>query len=150
MSLSQNIPKLQAVESSLRLGLGLEKVHVMKGPEHLSLRVPNVKFNFHVSVDSIQLQTDTSKSNSMLKWGLIIACKWVFNVVVMSKTKHRTQIRCTELSVIDAYDLMKHQSKFLPTGPSGLSLGLRLYRPRMRATEPQKCLMLGWVLMTQN
>ena len=67
MSLSQNKPKLQAAESSHRLGLGLEKVHVMKGPEHLSLKVPNVKFDFDVSVDSIQLQTDTSKSNAMLK-----------------------------------------------------------------------------------
>ena len=67
MSLSQNKPKLQAVESSLRLGHGLDKVHVMKGLEHLSLKVPDVKFDFEVSVDSIQLQTDTSKSNSMLK-----------------------------------------------------------------------------------
>ena len=40
---------------------------VPEGPEHLSLKVPNVKFDFDVSVDSIQLQTDTSKSNSMLK-----------------------------------------------------------------------------------
>ena len=37
------------------------------GPEHLSLKVPNVKFDFDVSVDSIQVQTDTSKSNLMLK-----------------------------------------------------------------------------------
>ena len=37
------------------------------GPEHLSLKVPNVKFDFDVSVDSMQLQTDTSKSNFMLK-----------------------------------------------------------------------------------
>ena len=30
------------------------------------LKVPNVEFNFHVSVDSIQLLTDTSKSNLTL------------------------------------------------------------------------------------
>ena len=37
------------------------------GPEHLSLKVPNVEFNFNVSVDSIQLLTNRSKSNLMLK-----------------------------------------------------------------------------------
>ena len=40
---------------------------ILKGPEHLSLKVPNVEFDFDVSVDGIQLQTDTSKLNSMLK-----------------------------------------------------------------------------------
>ena len=34
------------------------------GPEHLSLKVPNIEFNFDVSADSVQWQTATSKSNS--------------------------------------------------------------------------------------
>ena len=35
-------------------------------PQHLLLKVPNVKFNFDVPVDSRYCLTDTSKSNLML------------------------------------------------------------------------------------
>ena len=35
-------------------------------PGQIPLKVPNVEFDFNVSVDSIQLLTDTSKSNSTL------------------------------------------------------------------------------------
>ena len=35
-------------------------------PEHLLLKVPNVKFDFDVSVDSRHCLTDTLKSNSTL------------------------------------------------------------------------------------
>ena len=89
--------------------------------EILSLKVPNVEFDFGVSVDIIQLQTDTSKSNWMLVsklWVLIIARKWVcyvFDVCVrscilstdadISKTLHRSRIRHLVLSVICVYDL---------------------------------------------
>ena len=88
--------------------------------EILSLKVPNMEFDFDVSVDIIQLQTDTSKSNSMLGsklWVLIVACKWVcfvFDVCVRSwilstdtgilKTLHRSRIRRLILSVICVYD----------------------------------------------
>ena len=51
---------------------------------------------------------------SNFQWGLIIACKWVFDVrfrwivqtkgTLMSKKIHRSQIRRSALSVIDAYD----------------------------------------------
>ena len=33
------------------------------GPEHLSLKVPNIEFDFDVSVDSVQWQTVTLKSS---------------------------------------------------------------------------------------
>ena len=33
------------------------------GPEHLSLKVPNIKFDFDVSVRQCLLSTDTLKSN---------------------------------------------------------------------------------------
>ena len=58
--------------------------------------------------------THTLKSHSMLKWGLIIACKWVFNGCVRrcilsthtdtSKTLHQSQIWRLVFSVIEAYD----------------------------------------------
>ena len=35
---------------------------IMSPPGHISLKVPNVKFNFDVSVDSMQLLTHTSKT----------------------------------------------------------------------------------------
>ena len=34
-------------------------------PEHLSLKVPNIEFDFDVTVDSVQWQTVTSKLNLM-------------------------------------------------------------------------------------
>ena len=80
----------------------------------LSLNLPNVKFDFNVTVEIMQVLTDTSNSNSMLKWGLIIACKWVFDICVRScnlstytdttKTLHRSRIRHSVFSVIEAYD----------------------------------------------
>ena len=36
------------------------------GPEHLSLKVQNVEFDFDVSVSYCMLSTDTSKLNSRL------------------------------------------------------------------------------------
>ena len=60
------------------------------------MNLPNVEFDCDVTVDIMQVLTDTSKSNLMLKWGLLIACKWVFDFryqhtfwaggTVMSKT----------------------------------------------------------------
>ena len=42
------------------------------GPVHLSLKVQNLEFAFDVSVDSIQLQTDTSKSKYFINIHLSI------------------------------------------------------------------------------
>ena len=41
----------------------LETPNQLKGPEHLSLKVPNIEFDFDISVDSVQWQTVTSKLN---------------------------------------------------------------------------------------
>ena len=39
------------------------KEHATNCPEHLSLKVPNMKFDFDVSVCFYMLSTDTSESN---------------------------------------------------------------------------------------
>ena len=89
-------------------------------PEQIPLKVPNVVFDFDVPADSIQLLTDTSKSNSTLAsklWVLIIAYKWVcyvFDVSVRvdsmqylthtSKTSHGGRIWRLVLSVVSVHD----------------------------------------------
>ena len=50
--------------------------NILETPGQRPLKVPNVEFDFDVSVDIIQLPTATWKSNLKL-WVLFIACKWV-------------------------------------------------------------------------
>ena len=52
--------------SRLRVRIQPSSLFHLKPPAQIPLKVPNVEFNFHVSVDSIQLLTDTSKSNLTL------------------------------------------------------------------------------------
>ena len=119
----------------------------------LALKVRYIEFDFNVTVDNMQVLTDTSKSNSMLKWGLIIACKWVFNVCVRScilstytdtsKTLHRSQIRRSVFSVIEAYDQKNRVKHTIRT----LAMLLKLWLPsrppsrarlRTSAHQPEK------------
>ena len=52
----------------------------LNGHGQIPLKVPKVEFNFDVSVDGIQMLTDTSKSNSTLGTQLqAIACKDSFS-----------------------------------------------------------------------
>ena len=87
----------------------------------LSLNLPNVEFDFDVTVDIMQVLTDTLKSNLMLKWGLIIACKWVIDVryqhtfwaggTVMPKTLHCSRFQRLVFSVIEANDPKIHSTR---------------------------------------
>ena len=83
----------------------------------IKLNVIKLYHWIYPTVDIMQFLTDTSKSNSMLKWDLIIACKWEFNVCVRScilstytdtsKTLHQSQIWLSVFSVKEAYDQIK-------------------------------------------
>ena len=107
----------------------------------LSLNLPNVEFNFDVTVDIIQVLTDTSKSNLMVKWGLIIACKWVFDVCVRScilstytdtlKTLHWSWMRCLVFSVIEAYDHSNHFQFFLKRTCCSKKIGVSALKERI-------------------
>ena len=91
-----------------------------KPPGQIPLKLPNVKFDFDVSVGSIQLLTDTLKLNLTLGsklWVLIIACKWVCYIydgsvsvdsmqyiTHSSKTLHQSRIPRSVLSVVCVHD----------------------------------------------
>ena len=72
--LTQNAPNFAAAyifsfcQTSFSLRRqSFERFSNLNRHEILSLKVPNMEFDFDVSVDSIQLQTDTLKPNLMLK-----------------------------------------------------------------------------------
>ena len=80
---------------------------------HISLKVPNVKFDFNVSVAKHRYQTSKSKwwGHDMFHLHAIIRPNhFNFNVrfsgisALMSKTKHWSRIQCWVLSVIHAFD----------------------------------------------
>ena len=80
---------------------------------HISLKVPNLKFDFNVSVKNFLLSTHTSESNLTLGThllGMIRTQHFDFDVrfrptvcTLLSKTLHQSQIRCWVFSVIHAY-----------------------------------------------
>ena len=78
----------------------------------LSLKVTYIEFNFDASDCIMQVVTHRSKVKMMPYNSMqMINSKLSFHVVLprgtlMSKTLHRSRIRCMLLSVIEAYDLM--------------------------------------------
>ena len=87
-----------------------------KDHRHISLKVPNVEFNFNVSVRHCLLSTHTLKSNSMFGTHLhamIRTHHFDFDVrlclisALMSKTQHQSQIRHWVLSLICVHKALK-------------------------------------------